>query len=35
MDRLFVPREVHDATDYKAMAQANIDSNAANLFDFG
>ena len=35
MDRLFVPREVHDATDYGTMAQANIDPNAANLFDFG
>ena len=35
MDRLFVPREVHDATDYGTMAQANIDPTAANLFDFG
>ena len=35
MDRLFVPREVHEATDYGTMAQANIDPNAANLFDFG
>ena len=35
MDRLFVPREVHDATDYGTMAQANIDPNAASLFDFG
>ena len=35
MDRLFVPREVHEATDYGTMAQANIDPTAANLFDFG
>jgi FkbM family methyltransferase len=35
MDRLFVPREVHEATDYGTMAQANIDPNAASLFDFG
>ena len=35
MDRLFVPREVHDATDYGTMAQAKIDPTAANLFDFG
>ena len=24
MDRLFVPREIHEATDYGAMAQADI-----------
>jgi|TARA_Y100000389_G_scaffold42535_1_gene37241 FkbM family methyltransferase len=35
MDRLFVPREVHEATDYGTMAQANIDPSAASLFDFG
>ena len=34
MDRLFVPQEVHGTTDYGTMAQANIDPNAANLFDF-
>jgi FkbM family methyltransferase len=33
MDRLFVPREVHERTDYGAMAQA--DSEFDNLFDFG
>jgi hypothetical protein len=31
MDRLFVPREVHEATDYGAMAQA--DNTFGNLFD--
>ena len=35
MDRLFVPREVHEATDYKAMDQANIAEQAEQLFDFG
>ena len=30
MDRLFVPREVHEATDYKAMEQAN--NNFGELF---
>lgn len=35
MDRLLVPREVHESTDYGTMAQANIDPDAANLFDFG
>jgi FkbM family methyltransferase len=34
MDRLFVPREVHLATDYKAMDQANISPEAEILFDF-
>jgi FkbM family methyltransferase len=34
MDRLFVPREVHLATDYKAMDQANISPKAEILFDF-
>ena len=33
MDRLFVPREVHEATDYGAMAQAHNEFEA--LFDFG
>jgi FkbM family methyltransferase len=33
MDRLFVPREVHDATDYGAMEQSA--SEFDNLFDFG
>jgi len=33
MDRLFVPREVHEATDYGAMAQE--DNQFDNLFDFG
>jgi len=33
MDRLFVPREVHEATDYGAMEQKN--NNFENLFDFG
>jgi FkbM family methyltransferase len=33
MDRLFVPREVHEATDYGAMEQTN--SEFENLFDFG
>jgi len=32
MDRLFVPREVHDATDYGAMDQA--DNQFDNLFNF-
>jgi hypothetical protein len=31
MDRLFVPREVHEATDYGAMAQA--DNTFGQLFD--
>jgi FkbM family methyltransferase len=35
MDRLFVPREVHKATDYDAMKQAHIDPEAEKLFDFG
>ena len=35
MDRLFVPREVHLKTDYKAMDQANISPEAQELFDFG
>jgi len=35
MDRLFVPREVHEATDYNAMKQAHIDPKAEELFDFG
>jgi len=33
MDRLFVPREVHLATDYGAMEQA--DNKFESLFDFG
>ena len=33
MDRLFVPREIHEATDYGAMEQSN--STFENLFDFG
>lgn len=33
MDRLFVPREVHERTDYGAMEQANTQFD--NLFDFG
>lgn len=33
MDRLFVPREVHEATDYGAMEQA--DNQFEHLFDFG
>lgn len=33
MDRLFVPREVHERTDYGAMEQA--DNQFDNLFDFG
>jgi hypothetical protein len=33
MDRLFVPREVHEATDYKLMEQA--DNQFETLFDFG
>ena len=33
MDRLFVPREVHEATDYGAMAQENNEFDS--LFDFG
>jgi hypothetical protein len=33
MDRLFVPREVHLATNYTAMEQA--DNKFENLFDFG
>jgi len=32
MDRLFVPREIHDVTDYGAMEQA--DNEFENLFDF-
>jgi FkbM family methyltransferase len=35
MDRLFVPREVHDATDYKAMDQVNLAPEVEKLFDFG
>jgi FkbM family methyltransferase len=35
MDRLFVPREVHLATDYKLMSQAHFDPEAEKLFDFG
>ena len=33
MDRLFVPREVHEATDYGLIGQA--DTQFENLFDFG
>jgi hypothetical protein len=33
MDRLFVPREVHEATDYGLMEQA--DTQFESLFDFG
>ena len=33
MDRLFVPREVHERTDYGAMAQTQNEFNT--LFDFG
>jgi FkbM family methyltransferase len=33
MDRLFVPREVHETTDYGAMQQE--DNQFDNLFDFG
>lgn len=33
MDRLFVPREVHEATDYGLMEQA--DNQFETLFDFG
>jgi FkbM family methyltransferase len=33
MDRLFVPREIHLATDYTAMEQA--DNQFEDLFDFG
>jgi hypothetical protein len=33
MDRLFVPREVHERTDYGAMEQA--DNQFERLFDFG
>jgi len=33
MDRLFVPREAHERTDYGAMAQAN--NKFGTLFDFG
>ena len=33
MDRLFVPREVHEATDYGAMEQENNEFD--KLFDFG
>jgi len=33
MDRLFVPREVHERTDYGAMQQA--DNQFESLFDFG
>jgi hypothetical protein len=33
MDRLFVPREVHERTDYGSMKQ--VDSEFDNLFDFG
>jgi FkbM family methyltransferase len=33
MDRLFVPREVHEATDYGAMEQAH--NEFESLFDFG
>jgi FkbM family methyltransferase len=32
MDRLFVPREVHEATDYGQMAQ--VDGEFENLFEF-
>tara|TARA_X000000950_G_scaffold39111_1_gene41823 strand:- start:11606 stop:12664 length:1059 start_codon:yes stop_codon:yes gene_type:complete len=35
MDRLFVPREVHEATDYQAMDQANLAPQVEKLFDFG
>jgi FkbM family methyltransferase len=35
MDRLFVPREVHEATDYDALKQAHINPKAEELFDFG
>jgi hypothetical protein len=33
MDRLFVPREVHERTDYGAMAQTQNEFNT--LFDVG
>ena len=33
MDRLFVPRELHEATDYGAMMQA--DNKFESMFDFG
>jgi hypothetical protein len=33
MDRLFVPREVHERTDYGAMEQE--DNQFEHLFDFG
>jgi hypothetical protein len=33
MDRLFVPREVHEATDYGLMEQE--DNQFEALFDFG
>lgn len=33
MDRLFVPREIHESTDYGAMEQA--DNQFDTLFDFG
>jgi hypothetical protein len=33
MDRLFVPREVHERTDYASMKQ--VDGEFDRLFDFG
>jgi hypothetical protein len=33
MDRLFVPREVHDRTDYGSMKQVSIANE--DLYDFG
>jgi len=33
MDRLFVPREVHEATDYGLMGQVALANE--ELFDFG
>ena len=33
MDRLFVPREVHERTDYGSMKQVSIENE--ELFDFG
>jgi hypothetical protein len=33
MDRLFVPREVHEKTDYGLMEQE--DNQFEHLFDFG
>lgn len=33
MDRLFVPREIHEATDYKAIAQVSIANEKLFTFD--